>query len=178
MQWNTAFSFTLPGLALSLLRIQNNVTLILGERQAKVSPFMCFLFQTSNGGLVMVSFYNVFIACNETASIEDVIGKSTHARTQTFSLSTKHNVRLQANKWNADEFIPLLLLKTVPCEHMLQIETRRTHGERWQEHDRKRLLKFLFLLLSPLSSVCYFQLISNTYAKSQEIGRASCRERV
>ncbi|CAL8086935.1 unnamed protein product [Orchesella dallaii] len=34
----------------------------------------------SNGGIVMVSFYNVFVACNETATIQDVIAHIEHIR--------------------------------------------------------------------------------------------------
>lgn len=38
--------------------------------------FLLFLIsQAANGGVVMVSFYNVFLTCNETATISDVIGK-------------------------------------------------------------------------------------------------------
>jgi len=33
------------------------------------------MFQASNGGLVMVNFYPIFISCNETASITNVAGK-------------------------------------------------------------------------------------------------------
>jgi len=34
------------------------------------------LLQVFNGGIVMVTFYNYFVKCQENASVRDVAGKS------------------------------------------------------------------------------------------------------
>lgn len=40
-----------------------------------------FFIQALNGGLVMVSFYNYFLTCTSTATLQDVIAHISHIRT-------------------------------------------------------------------------------------------------
>lgn len=44
----------------------------------------CFNFcpQKENGGIVMVTFYNYFVTCGETARVADVAGKRLHGAAQ------------------------------------------------------------------------------------------------
>ena len=46
-----------------------------------------FLFQRDNGGLVMISFYNLFLTCSETASIQDVVGKFNNILSETQTIT-------------------------------------------------------------------------------------------
>ncbi|OXA46979.1 Dipeptidase 1 [Folsomia candida] len=90
-----------------------------------------------NGGVVMVSFYNVFLTCNETANIKDVIAHIQHIR----DVAGVDHVGIGSG-FDGINFVPTGLedVSTYPnlLEELLKNGT-------WTEQDLKKLIGINFL---------------------------------
>ncbi|CAL8086914.1 unnamed protein product [Orchesella dallaii] len=91
----------------------------------------------SKGGLVMVSFYNVFVACNETATIHDVIAHIEHIR----GVAGVDHVGIGAG-FDGINFVPSGL-EDVSKYPVLIEELLKSKS--WSEQDLKKLAGINFL---------------------------------
>ncbi|CAG7731325.1 unnamed protein product [Allacma fusca] len=91
----------------------------------------------AKGGLVMVSFYNVFIACNETASLHDVVAHIEHIR----KIAGVDHVGIGAG-FDGINHVPSGLEDVSRYPHLIE---ELLKDDTWSELDLKKLVGINFL---------------------------------